>query len=72
VIALDLFLIHLIPHPMTLALDLTAFNREDAEAVDWSNECKDFAEDLAADFIVEEGSISWLTKKKRFCSLLND
>lgn len=51
---------------MTLALDLTAFDREDAEAADWSDEREDFAEDLAADFVVEEGGISWLTKKNKF------
>jgi len=49
---------------MTLALDLMAFDREDAEAADWSDEREDFAEDVAADFVVEEGGISWKKKKK--------
>jgi hypothetical protein len=43
---------------MTLALDLMAFAREDAEAVDWSDEQEDFTEDFA-DFVVKEGGISW-------------
>ena len=63
-IALAPFLTCLTPCPMTLALDLMALDREEAETADWSDEREDLAEDLAADFVVEEGGISWPTKKK--------
>jgi len=49
---------------MTLALDLTAFDREDAEAADWSDEREDFAEDLAADSL-SRGRHQLADKKKQ-------
>ena len=54
-IALAPFLIHLMPHSIAFAPDLTALDREEVETADWSDEHDDLVDDLVEDFIKERG-----------------
>jgi len=54
------FLIRLTPHLIALALDLTAFEREEVETADWSDERDDFADD----FVIKEWGIRRVKKRE--------
>ena len=58
VITLALYLKHLTPDPIALALELTTFEREDAEIADWSDEWDNFPDN----FVIEEWGIRRVNK----------
>src|ERR1700733_8079495 len=63
-IALAPFLIRLTPRPIAFAPDLTAFDREEIETADWSDEHDDLVEDFV-EYCVKRQGIKRVKKKKK-------